>query len=113
MASSREDCLLHAGLKAEPRSLTSPADRRATRSGFGRQGKVADVTIRRIEAGDETEWRRLWTAYLRFYESSVSEEVYRSTFARLLADKGGAKEGIFGLLAEVDRKPVGLVHYIF
>ena len=74
---------------------------------------MADVAIRRIEAGDETEWRRLWTAYLRFYESSVSEEVYCSTFARLLADKGGANEGIFGLLAEVDRKPVGLVHYIF
>ena len=42
------------------------------------------LTIRPMTAGDESEWRRLWTAYLEFYESAVSEEVYRTTFARLL-----------------------------
>jgi GNAT superfamily N-acetyltransferase len=71
------------------------------------------VAIRPIEAGDEIEWRRLWTAYLEFYESTVPEEVYRSTFSRILAGNGGAKDEIFGLFVEADGKPVGLVHYFF
>ena len=48
------------------------------------------LTIRPIAADDETDWRRLWTAYLEFYESGVPEEVYRATFARLL-DPGPAR----------------------
>ena len=74
---------------------------------------MADVAIRRLDAGDEVEWRRLWTAYLEFYESTVPEEVYRSTFARILAGNAGAKDEIFGLVAEADGKPAGLVHYFF
>ena len=42
------------------------------------------LTIRPLTAADEAEWRRLWTGYLEFYESAVSEEVYQTTFARLL-----------------------------
>lgn len=68
------------------------------------------VTVRPLRASDETEWRRLWTAYLSFYESSVSEEVYQSTFARLL---GGDPQDFTCLIAEVDGKPVGLTHYLF
>jgi Acetyltransferases len=71
------------------------------------------VTIRPLTATDEAEWRRLWTAYLEFYESSVSEEVYRTTFARLLAGNEGADNEFRGLIAEVDGKPCGLVHYLF
>lgn len=74
---------------------------------------MADVTIRQLEAGDEAEWRRLWTAYLEFYEASVPEEVYRSTFDRILAGNAGANGEIYGLLAEADGKPAGLVHYFF
>jgi GNAT superfamily N-acetyltransferase len=74
---------------------------------------VADVAIRPLQAGDEAEWRRLWTAYLEFYESSVPDEVYRSTFARILAGNGGAEDEIYGLVAEADGKPAGLVHYLF
>ena len=33
---------------------------------------------------DEAEWRRLWTGYLEFYETSVPEEVYQTYFQRLL-----------------------------
>lgn len=74
---------------------------------------MAGVAIRPLQAGDEAEWRRLWTAYLEFYESSVPEEVYRSTFARILAGNGGADDEIYGLLVEADDKPAGLVHYLF
>ncbi|AWI85321.1 GNAT family N-acetyltransferase [Alloyangia pacifica] len=68
------------------------------------------LTIRPLEAGDEAAWRALWTGYLTFYESSVPEEVYASTFARLLGDD---PQDFHGLLALVDGVPVGLVHYVF
>lgn len=71
------------------------------------------VDIRPLQAGDEAEWRRLWTAYLEFYESSVGEEVYASTFARMLAGNAGAPNEFRGLIALCDGKPVGLVHYLF
>jgi MoxR-like ATPase/GNAT superfamily N-acetyltransferase len=54
--------------------------------------------------------RRLWTAYLEFYESSVPEEVYRVYFERLLGDD---PQDFSGLIAEVDGRPVGLTHYVF
>jgi GNAT superfamily N-acetyltransferase len=68
------------------------------------------VLIRPLVAADEAEWRRLWTGYLRFYETTVPEEVYATTFARLLS---GADNEYRGLIAEVDRKQVGLVHFLF
>lgn len=66
--------------------------------------------IRPLAASDEAEWRRLWTGYLRFYETSVSEEVYATTFARLLS---GADNEYRGLIAEADGQPIGLVHFLF
>ena len=41
------------------------------------------VQIRPLQKSDEAQWRRLWTAYLAFYETTVPEEVYQTTFARL------------------------------
>jgi GNAT superfamily N-acetyltransferase len=68
------------------------------------------VTIRPVRADDEAEWRRLWTGYLEFYKTSVPEEVYRTSFARLLGDD---PQDFHGLIAEVDGRPVGLTHYLF
>ncbi|UGX86109.1 GNAT family N-acetyltransferase [Phyllobacterium meliloti] len=68
------------------------------------------LTIRPIEKADEPEWRRLWTAYLTFYETSVAEDVYQTTFKRLLS---GGEHEYRGFLAELDGKPVGLAHYLF
>lgn len=68
------------------------------------------LTIRPLQQGEHEAWRTLWTAYLEFYESSVSEEVYATTWARLLGDEPYDPNG---LVALVDGKPVGLVHYIF
>ena len=68
------------------------------------------LTIRPLEAGDEAAWRALWTGYLTFYETSVPEEVYASTFARLLGDD---PQDFHGLIAIADGTPVGLVHYVF
>ncbi|MEM6848763.1 MAG: GNAT family N-acetyltransferase [Pseudomonadota bacterium] len=70
----------------------------------------SEVMIRPITHDDEAEWRRLWTGYLTFYNSSVGEDVYQTTFARLLSDDPNAPRG---RLAVVGDKPVGLVHYFY
>jgi GNAT superfamily N-acetyltransferase len=66
--------------------------------------------VRKLEAGDESVWRRLWTAYLEFYETSVPEAVYRTTFARLLGDD---PHDYLGLVAERDGEVIGIAHYLF
>lgn len=68
------------------------------------------VTIRPLAAADEPQWRTLWAAYLTFYKSKVSEEVYQTTFARLLGDD---PQDFHGAVAEQDGQLVGLVHYLF
>ncbi len=66
--------------------------------------------VRPLREEDAPHWRRLWTAYLEFYEAEVSEEIYASSFARLLGDD---PQDFHGLIAEVDGTPVGLTHYLF
>jgi GNAT superfamily N-acetyltransferase len=56
-----------------------------------------------LTRADEPQWRSLWSDYLRFYESAVSEEVYATTFARLLSDD----EPQHALIAEADGRLVG------
>jgi len=36
-----------------------------------------DITIRPLSEDDQIQWRRMWTAYLDFYETSVTEEVFK------------------------------------
>ena len=69
-----------------------------------------DITIRPVRLEDHDIWRDLWTGYLVFYESSVPEDVYAQTFARLLSD---APYDPNGLLAWHKGEAVGLVHYLF
>ena len=71
---------------------------------------MRELTIRPLVVSDETHWRRLWTLYLEFYETSVSELVYRSTFARLLS--GEANE-FRCLIALREDRPIGIAHYLF
>lgn len=59
---------------------------------------------------DADDWRRLWRAYLAFYETSLPDEVYQSTWQRLL---GEAPFDPNGLIARRDGVAVGLVHYLF
>ncbi len=68
------------------------------------------LVIRPLQAADEAHWRRLWTGYLEYYESSVPEGVYRETFQRLVNDEPGE---FSGLLAELNGAPIGLAHYLF
>lgn len=66
------------------------------------------VRIRPLTATDEAEWRRLWTAYLAFYETTLPEAVYRANFARFLTAN---PRDFRCLIAEVDARPAGLAHY--
>ncbi|QQA44943.1 GNAT family N-acetyltransferase [Pelagovum pacificum] len=68
------------------------------------------VEIRTLDAADEAAWRELWTAYLTFYGTTVPEEVYKTTFARL-TDRADESMGCF--LAISDDEPIGLVNFIF
>ena len=68
------------------------------------------LKILSVRARDEAVWRELWTGYLEFYESAVSEDVYRSTFARLLM--AGPYEPS-GLIAWDGETALGLVHFMY
>ena len=68
------------------------------------------ITIRPLVAQDQADWRRLWTGYLDYYQTTVPDQVYDTTFARLLGDD---PRDFNGLLACVDGRPLGLTHYLF
>ncbi|MGF1444598.1 MAG: GNAT family N-acetyltransferase [Pikeienuella sp.] len=71
---------------------------------------MSGLEIRRPNLADEAAWRRLWTGYLDFYETGVSEEVYATTWARLLSEADG---DYHGFVADREGVLVGLVHYIY
>jgi GNAT superfamily N-acetyltransferase len=71
---------------------------------------MSAIAIRPLEQSDHAEWRRLWTAYLTFYKTTVPEEVYATTWKRLFT--AGEFEPN-GFVALIDGKPVGLVHYLY
>ncbi len=67
-------------------------------------------TIRPLRATDHDQWRSLWTGYLQFYQTSVPDAVYTSTFARLL---GSDPRDFSALVADQDGQLLGLAHYLF
>jgi GNAT superfamily N-acetyltransferase len=71
---------------------------------------MSAVTIRPLQQSDHAEWRRLWTAYLAFYKTSVPEVVYATTWKRLFTEGEYEPNGFIAL---VDGKPAGLVHYMY
>lgn len=71
---------------------------------------MSELVVRPLQLSDHDEWRRLWTAYLVFYETSVAEEVYQTTWKRLFTEGEFEPKGFVALL---DGKPVGLTHYMY
>ncbi len=71
---------------------------------------MSAIAVRPLAPADEADWRRLWTGYLEFYRTKVSEEVYATLWARLMGDEYYDPRG---LGAVVDGRLVGLVHYMF
>lgn len=70
---------------------------------------MTEVLVRPLERADHAEWRRLWHAYLQFYETSLSDDVYAATWDRLFEDTRYEPRGMVAL---ADGRAVGLVHYI-
>ena len=69
-----------------------------------------ELNVRFLRADDYDLWRALWRGYLTFYETSVPDAVYASTFDRLLGDD---PQDYSGLVAVKDGALVGLAHYLF
>lgn len=70
-----------------------------------------DIAITPLAASDEADWRRLWTGYLEFYETSVPEEVYATTWERLLSGRDGEFHGL--IARDGAGTALGLTHYLF
>ncbi len=70
---------------------------------------MTPVTLRSVGAHDHAAWRSLWQAYLRFYQTELADEIYLSTWQRLL----DPSEPTHSTLAWVDGKAVGLVNFIY
>jgi GNAT superfamily N-acetyltransferase len=68
------------------------------------------LIIRPLLETDRAEWAEMWTGYLEYYETSVPDEIYDSTFARLLGDD---PRDFNGLVAEKEGRLLGLTHFLF
>ena len=65
-------------------------------------------TIRPLAASDRKAWWPLWAGYLKFYKSTLAPDVTETTFERLTS----GKEPMFGLVAEIDGRLVGITHCV-
>ncbi|CUJ88719.1 aminoalkylphosphonic acid N-acetyltransferase [Ruegeria denitrificans] len=68
------------------------------------------LTIRALRPEDRAEWSDMWRDYLAFYETTVADDVYDSTFARMLGDD---PNDFSCFVAEQNGQLVGLTHYLF
>ena len=71
---------------------------------------LSDFKLRELNKDDFDSWRRLWSVYLAFYNTSLNELIYETTFARLVSKDNTSQNGI---VACKNDEMVGLVHYIF
>lgn len=67
------------------------------------------IQIRPFSPEDRHAWEPLWQGYLTFYKSTVPAEVTDTTWQRL----NDPAEPMYGLVAVLDGKIVGIVHYIY
>ena len=71
---------------------------------------ATSITVRPLCAQDRDAWAELWRAYLAFYETENPQEVFKTTWARLMT----AGEDPHGFCSvDGTGKLVGIVHYIF
>ena len=67
------------------------------------------IDIRPLRLDERADWEPLWRGYLDFYKTSVPQQTYDTTWARL----HDAHEPMWLLGAYVDGKLLGIVHYIY
>jgi len=66
------------------------------------------VDIRLATPADYQAWRELWLGYQAFYKVVIDEPTTAMTWQRLMNDA----EPMWCAVAEIDDKPVGIVHYL-
>ena len=71
---------------------------------------LSDFKLQELNKDDFDSWRRLWSVYLAFYNTSLNDLIYETTFARLVSEDNTSQNGI---VACKNDEMVGLVHFVF
>lgn len=72
--------------------------------------KIASrIEIRRLRMDERPAWEPLWRDYLDFYKTSLPQQTYDTTWARL----HDPQEPMWLLGATVDDRLLGIVHYLY
>ena len=67
------------------------------------------IRVWELSESDRDIWLSLWRGYLEFYKTTAPDVQYELTWKRLLDNE----YNMYGLVAEVDGKVCGIVHYTF
>jgi GNAT superfamily N-acetyltransferase len=70
----------------------------------------SNFQLRALVESDFEDWKVMWGMYLDFYETQLPEDVYTTTFERLLSKDVTSQNAIVAVLGD---RMVGLVHFIF
>ena len=73
------------------------------------QERSMSIEIRPLRRDERADWEPLWRGYLDFYKTSVPQQTYDTTWARL----HDPDEPMWLLGATVDGKLCGIVHYLY
>lgn len=75
--------------------------------------RMTQVTVRSVTQEDYDAWKVLWDGYNAFYRregpTALPDEVTQMTWSRFF----DAYEPVHAMVAELDGKVIGLVHYLF
>ena len=69
----------------------------------------SEIAIQVLNESHEKPWLDLWKGYQAFYQTDISDEVTRHTWTKLCQAQ---YEHIYGFVAEIEGKVVGIVHVI-
>jgi GNAT superfamily N-acetyltransferase len=67
------------------------------------------LTVRPVTQTDLAQWEILWEGYNTFYQRILPPAITRTTWSRFFDEN----EPVHALVAEKDRRLLGLVHYLF
>ena len=70
---------------------------------------TTSTLVRPLELKDKSRWLELWSGYLTFYESALTQEQTELTWERLHDERFNLN----GLVAVVDEKVIGFAHYLY
>ena len=72
--------------------------------------KTKSFEVRKLSENDFINWKTLWNQYLKFYQTSVEDLVYETTFKRLISSNHISQNA---LVANQGNNLIGIVHFIY